>query len=175
MNTAGLPRPIGVLFVCQGNICRSPCALGIFSALLQKEQLAHRIDADSCGTASAHLGRAPDARAIHAARRRGYDISAFRSRQIQARDYLQYSFIVAMDRMNLLTLQAWAPKDFQGQLGLLMQYSAGSQDSPQIVDPYQESAAAFEAMVNRLELGVAGLLHHLCQLYALPRSGGATP
>src|SRR6266496_5754626 len=105
-----------VLFVCLGNICRSPTAHGVFQKLVDSENLSEHIIVDSCGTGSFHIGEKPDPRTIKAAAKRDYDLSVLRARQFNVDDFNRFDYILAMDRMNLGNLKAMAPKHYTGHL-----------------------------------------------------------
>ncbi|WP_375182826.1 low molecular weight protein-tyrosine-phosphatase, partial [Marinobacter sp.] len=96
-----MTEPVRVLFVCLGNICRSPSAEGVFRDLVSRSGLQERIEIDSCGTGDWHLGKAPDARATQAARKRGIDISDLRARQFAIEDLAGFDYVLVMDRQNL--------------------------------------------------------------------------
>ena len=150
-------RKTGVLFVCLGNICRSPLAQGVLEQRLAQTADAGRFLVDSCGTAAFNVGKEPDPRAIAVAERRGYAIAAQRARQISDEDFRNFRHIVAMDNSNLLTLRGWAPADFSGELRLLMQFAPDSGNT-QLADPYYEGAEAFDATLSAIETAVDGLL-----------------
>ena len=150
----------GVLFVCLGNICRSPLAQGVLEHRLARTIGAGQFLVDSCGTAAFNAGKAPDPRAVAAAERRGYAIATQRARQIHDEDFRSFRHIVAMDNSNLLTLRGWAPEGFSGELRLLMQYAPGS-GNYELADPYYAGADAFDTTLNAIETGVEGLLHVL--------------
>jgi protein-tyrosine phosphatase len=152
---------IGVLFVCLGNICRSPSAQAVLEDRLERLGLAGRFDVDSCGTAAFNVGKQPDPRAIAAAERRGYRIAHQRARQIDDTDFARFRYIVAMDRSNLHTLQGWATPDFGGEIRLLMHFGAGRREA-EIADPYYGAAEAFDVALDAIEYGVDGLLDYLC-------------
>ena len=109
-----------VLFVCLGNICRSPTAEVVFRAAAARAGLAHRIEIDSAGTGDWHVGNPPDYRATAHAARRGYDLRALRGRQVCADDFRRYDWILAMDQSVLEELEALRPPDFAGHLGLFL-------------------------------------------------------
>lgn len=153
-------RKTGVLFVCLGNICRSPLAQGVLEQRLAQTADAGRFLVDSCGTAAFNVGKEPDPRAIAVAERRGYAIAAQRARQISDEDFRNFRHIVAMDNSNLLTLRGWAPADFSGELRLLMQYAPGSGNC-ELADPYYSGADAFDSTLSAIETAVEGLLHML--------------
>lgn len=152
----------GVLFVCLGNICRSPLAQGVLEHRLARTGDTGRFLVDSCGTAAFNVGKAPDPRAIAAAERCGYAIAAQRARQIHDEDFRKFRHIVAMDRSNLLTLRGWAPENFSGELRLLMQYAPGS-GNYELADPYYSEADAFDTTLRAIEPAVEGLLRMLLQ------------
>src|SRR5512144_1326513 len=105
---------LSVLFVCMGNICRSPTIEAVFRAALEQQRLDDRIHVDSAGTGSWHVGSPPDPRAIQAASKRGYDLTALRARQVVVADFSRYGWILAMDETNLRALEAMRPVDFAG-------------------------------------------------------------
>src|SRR6516164_1535465 len=111
-----------VLFVCLGNICRSPTAEGVFRAAADRAGLGRRIHADSAGIGDWHIGSPPDPRAIKAAKRRGYDLSAIRGRRVKAADFARFGWILAMDESNLKALDAMKPAEYDGRLGLLLDF-----------------------------------------------------
>src|SRR5215468_11619033 len=111
---------IGVLFVCMGNICRSPSAEGVFRAVAKREGWLRKLRIDSAGTHDYHIGEPPDARAIASAQRRGYDIAKLRARQVESRDFARFGWILAMDSNNLHRLIEMRPKEFDGHVGLLL-------------------------------------------------------
>ena len=156
---------LGILFVCLGNICRSPTAQGIAEQRLQQHHWQHRVHVDSCGTAAFNLGKAPDDRAISACKNRGYDIGQQRARQIEPADYQRFDFLLVMDRVNLASVQAWAPKHFSGEIGLLMQYSSRGGNS-QLADPFYAEAGKFDGMIASLETAIDGLLEKLASIHA---------
>ncbi|QIB67367.1 low molecular weight protein-tyrosine-phosphatase [Kineobactrum salinum] len=154
------PKPVRVLFVCLGNICRSPTAHGVFQALLERERIAHRISVDSCGTAAWHTGKAPDPRSTAAARTRGYDLSVLRARQLQWHDFFEFDYMLAMDSQNLEEIRRQAPLDYAGHIGLLLDFAdAGSgRDVP---DPYHGGGAGFEHVLDLVEAACEGLLREI--------------
>ena len=162
-------QPPGVLFVCLGNICRSPSAQGVLEQQLRQRDWQSLLRVDSCGTADFHSGRPPDSRAVATAKRKGYDISAQRARQIEPADYHRYQYLLAMDRMNLLNLQAWAPRDFDGEIALLMNYDK-RRGATQVDDPYYGGAEQFDRMFTILERVIPQFLAYLDDRHGLSRS-----
>lgn len=152
-----------VLFVCLGNICRSPTAHGVFEKRVQEAGLADMILVDSAATAAFHVGNPPDPRTVRAAAARGYDLGAQRSRQVSKEDFQQFDFILPMDRINLLNLRAIQPKDFSGHLGLFMDYSQQRQYT-QVPDPYNDGVESFELVLDLVEDAAVGLLQHIVSM-----------
>ena len=158
-----------ILFVCLGNICRSPTAEGVFRTLAARQGTHPITLIDSAGTADYHVGDPPDARTRAAAQQRGYDLSDLRARAVQPEDFHEFDFILAMDRANLETLQAMAPGQSRARLALLLDFApqAGTVEVP---DPYYGQAADFERVLDLVEQGATGLLAHLRE-QALKPSG----
>jgi protein-tyrosine phosphatase len=152
-----IPATTRVLFVCLGNICRSPTAEGVFSSLVERSGLADSIAVDSCGTSDWHVGGAPDPRTITAAGARGYDLRQLRARQVQRSDFERFDFILAMDRSNLSQLQTLCPQRYTGHLGLFLPF-APEQALIDVPDPYHGGADAFEQVLDLIEAASAGLL-----------------
>jgi protein-tyrosine phosphatase len=145
-----VPEPIDdfkILFVCLGNICRSPTFEGVFRDLAQREAPQLRVLADSAGTADYHIGSPPDERSQRAAARRGIDLSGLRARQVSVADFARFDLILAMDRDNLRYLEAIAPRGARAQLALALRYApdAGRLDVP---DPYYGGDAGFEEVLD---------------------------
>lgn len=151
---------VSVLFVCLGNICRSPTADGVFGKLVDDLQLSHRIRVDSAGTAGWHQGRQPDPRTISTARQRGYDLSVLRARQLIEQDFDEFDYILAMDNQNLKDIQALTPAHFTGHAGLFLEFSSQSKYS-EVPDPYYGEAADFSLVVDLVEDAAKGLLQHI--------------
>jgi len=147
----GIEHRIGVLFVCLGNICRSPMAEGAFRAAAQARGFSCLID--SAGTASYHIGSQPDPRAIAVASNRGIDIAGQAARQIDRDDFFRFTHIIAMDRANLESLRARTPRDATAKLAMLMDSVEGRRGEP-VADPYYGDTASFEAAWNVINLGV---------------------
>lgn len=150
-----------VLFVCLGNICRSPTAHGVFQKRVDEAGLNHCIEIDSAGTGDWHIGHPPDRRMTAAAARREIDLSALRARQVAVDDFHDFDLILAMDRRNLADLQAIKPLHCRAELGLFLDYAA----SPltEVPDPYYGAAEGFETVLDLVEDGAQGLLASLMQ------------
>lgn len=163
MNAA---QPVNVLFVCLGNICRSPTAHGVFESLVASHGLTHAIRVDSCGTGDWHVGHAPDRRAAAEARRRGYALDHLRARQVEPADFDRFHYILAMDRMNLADLEAMRPPRFGGHLGLFLAFAprAGVAEVP---DPYYGGYDGFSRVLDLVEAASIGLLEEICRAHSL--------
>jgi len=149
-----------VLFVCLGNICRSPTAEGVFRVALERAGLADRVLTDSAGLGDWHIGAPPDRRAIQAARRRGYDLTALRGRQVEPADFTRFDWILGMDDANLRGLTAMKPPDFEGHLGLLLEFAPQMQ-LREIPDPYYGGPEGFDRVLDLVEAAAAGLVARL--------------
>lgn len=145
-----------VLFVCMGNICRSPTAEGVFRHHVQLAGLQDRIQIDSAGTDDWHVGKSPDSRTRQAARRRGYDLDTLRARQVEVEDFRRFDLILTMDHDNLARLQALRPADATAELDLfLRRYGVAGDVVP---DPYYGGADGFEQVLDLIEQGSQALL-----------------
>lgn len=151
---------ISVLFVCLGNICRSPTAEGIFRATCQQRELSGQFRIDSAGTAEWHVGKPPDTRALRAARGRGVDLSMLRARQVEAGDFENFDFILAMDESNIEDLSALRPQGSSAHLHRFLEFnkSANSLDVP---DPYYGGDDGFELVLDLITQASEGFLDHL--------------
>lgn len=151
---------IRVLFVCMGNICRSPTAEGVFKHQVAQAGLAELIASDSAGTHDYHIGDPPDPRAQNAAGRRGYDLSPLRGRQVGLRDFADFDYVLAMDDYNLRALERLCPSQHRHKLKLFMEFSAGA-GMREVPDPYGGGPDGFELVLDMVEQAAQGLLHHL--------------
>ena len=149
-----------VLFVCLGNICRSPTAEGVFRNLLADQQLADRIEVDSAGTHAYHVGQPPDPRAQAAAARRGIDISALRGRQADPSDLHEFDYVVAMDRQNQEALLAISTAETRSKVRLFMEFTDRYPDT-EVPDPYYGGGSGFDQVIDMIEAASLGLLQEL--------------
>ena len=148
-----------VLFVCLGNICRSPTAEAVLRHKLREAGLEGRIEVDSAGTGDWHIGKAPDAHTLSAARRRGYDLSALRGRQVAVDDFARFDLILAMDSSNLSHLQRLRPGAAVAEMDLfLLRYQAPLDDVP---DPYYGGEEGFEQVLDLIEQASDALILEL--------------
>jgi protein-tyrosine phosphatase len=149
-----------ILFVCLGNICRSPSAEAVFRAIAAREAPELELEVDSAGTAGYHIGDAPDERSQAAARRRGYDMAPLRARVIEAADFERFDLILAMDTNNLEVLRRRAPTGYRERVRLFLEFApdCGLDEVP---DPYYGGPTGFEQVLDLVEEASRGLLSHL--------------
>lgn len=160
-------QPIRVLFVCLGNICRSPLAECLFQATVRDAGLGHRFEIDSAGTSSYHEGEPPDSRAVAVANRRGLELTG-RARQIRAGDLERFDYILVMDAANLAAVERLARSASPaGAVHLLGEFDPESGDDLDVPDPYFGGAEGFERVHNMVERACRGLLEHIRQERAL--------
>ncbi|WP_067867445.1 low molecular weight protein-tyrosine-phosphatase [Neptuniibacter marinus] len=148
-----------VLFVCLGNICRSPTADGVFKKLVSTQRLHNKIYVDSAGTAAYHIGNPPDSRSIAAAKQRGYDLSSLRARQVISADFEEFDYVLAMDNENLSNLKSICPESAKAYVGLFLDFTALPVD--EVPDPYYGGEGGFEHVLDLVESASAGLLQHI--------------
>lgn len=154
-----------VLFVCLGNICRSPTAHGVFEARVRQAGLAHLVQVDSAGTHGYHIGAPPDARSQQHALRRGYDLSGQRGRQLTAADFDQFDLVLAMDWDNLALAEQLCPPQHRRKLRRFAEFFQRF-DHTVVPDPYAGGPAGFELVLDLVEDGSEGLLRHVQQQLA---------
>ncbi len=146
-----------VLFICLGNICRSPTAQAIFEKKIVGHGLEDLFKIDSCGTGSWHIGKMPDLRAIEAATKRGYSLNHIRARKMLIKDFDDFDYFVAMDRENLKEIERLRPENFCGNVALFSSFIKNSKlvDVP---DPYYGGERGFDEVIDMIELGASGIL-----------------
>ena len=149
-----------VLFVCMGNICRSPSVEGVFRGIVSRELPDLHIEIDSAGTHDYHVGEPPDPRAQRAAQRRGIDLSGLRARRVTADDFERFDLVVAMDPLNVVVLEELCPPEQRSRIRLLLEFApeAGRSDVP---DPYYGGSNGFEYVLDLAEQASRGLVVHL--------------
>jgi protein-tyrosine phosphatase len=150
---------VKVLFVCMGNICRSPTAQGVFRKLVGEAGLTEEIHIDSAGTHAYHIGEPPDPRAQETALRRGIDLSDLRARRAAPTDFDEYHYVLAMDQENYHALSDLCPpgRGLERRLSLLMDYAPQAR-LREVPDPYYGAAGGFEAVFDMVEEAARGLL-----------------
>ncbi len=151
---------IKVLFVCMGNICRSPSAEGVFRKLVEEQQLSSRIEIDSAGTHAYHVGEAPDSRAQATAKSRDIDLSNLRGRRFITEDFIEFDYILAMDKSNYRDMQSLDPGDGKAQLSLFLDF-ASRHSEKEVPDPYYGGNQGFERVFTMIEDASEGLLDHI--------------
>lgn len=152
--------PHKILFVCTGNICRSPTAEGVARGLAQKLGLDEAFEFDSAGTHGYHVGEPPDPRSIAAARRRGYDLASLRARRVTEFDFIRFDRVLAMGPDHLETLQRACPPQHRNKLGLLLDFSERF-DLTEVPDPYYGGAEGFEHVLDLVEDAARQLIRQL--------------
>lgn len=150
---------ISILFVCMGNICRSPTAEGVFRKFVEDADLADEIRVDSAGTHAYHVGQSPDRRAQAAAERRGYSLAKIRARRVAELDYSEFEYIVAMDEHNLAILKDMQPPESNTSIKLFLDFLDGWET--EVPDPYYGGAAGFERVLDLVEDASRALLQHI--------------
>ena len=151
--------PTRVLFVCMGNICRSPTAEGVFRHLAEQAGLAGQLEIDSAGTHAYHAGEPPDHRARAAAERRGMSLDGIVARRVSEEDFERFDYLIAMDEDNLERLRAEAPAHHHDKLRLFLEF--GSSGEREVPDPYYGGSAGFERVLDLVEEASRGLLETL--------------
>ena len=154
--------PTSVLFVCMGNICRSPTAEGVFRHLAEQAGVAGQLQIDSAGTHAYHAGEPPDHRARAAAERRGMSLEGIVARRVTEDDFERFDYIVAMDEDNLERLRAEAPVHYHDKIRLFLEF--GSSDEREVPDPYYGGSAGFERVLDLVEEASRGLLETLSRI-----------
>jgi protein-tyrosine phosphatase len=151
-----------VLFVCMGNICRSPTAHGVFEQVVRDAGLADRIQIESAGTHAYHVGESPDPRSSQAARRRGFDLGHIRAQKVSSADFEEYDYILAMDRDNYRNLEERCPPQHIQKIQLFLEF-APHLNEVEVPDPYYGGVHGFERVLDMIEAASEGLLVHIQQ------------
>ena len=157
---------VRVLFVCMGNICRSPSAEGVFLSLVEREGLVERIQIDSAGTHAYHVGEPPDSRAQSAALQRGIDISGQRARKVCREDFEHFDYVLPMDLSNYEILESIRPA---GSRAVLRRFLDFAPDLPEedVPDPYYGGPRGFARVLDLIEVAAEGLLREIRQRHGL--------
>ena len=148
---------IKVLFICMGNICRSPLAHGLFEHRVEKTGLADRITIDSAGTHAYHVGNLPDPRSQQTAQSHGIDLSSQRARQVVVSDFEHFDYVLAMDKDNYSLLSAQCPDEHQYKLKLFLEF-ASQLDETEVPDPYYGGDSGFEQVYQLIDVAADGLM-----------------
>ncbi len=146
--------------VCMGNICRSPTAEGVFRHMAEAAGVLDNLLIDSAGTHDYHVGKEPDPRAQEAARRRGYDLSDLRARQVFDRDFSEFDYILAMDKENLASLQRRCPPEHRHKVRLYLSFSSRFANE-EVPDPYYGGRQGFDQVLDMVEDAARGLLDEI--------------
>ena len=154
-----IKKKTSILFVCMGNICRSPTAEGVFRHFVNEAGQADRIETDSAGTHAYHVGEPPDRRAYAAAERRGISLSEIHARRVTDDDFERFDYIIAMDEDNQMRLQDQAPDEHRSKVQLFLSFASVSET--EVPDPYYGGAAGFERVLDLVEEASRGLLETL--------------
>lgn len=158
--------PISVLFVCMGNICRSPTAHGVFEELVKNNSLVDKIHVDSAGTIGYHAGSAPDPRTMQTAKQRGVDISHQRSRQVTGTDFFTFDHIIAMDGDNYRNLLAMADSEHHPKVRLLLDFHP-DESMVEVPDPYYGGPRGFDVVYDMVEVACKHFLSHLRTMHRI--------
>ena len=153
-------KKVSVLFVCMGNICRSPTAEGVFRHLVRQEELEHLIQSDSAGTHAYHVGNPPDTRAQATAETRGIELHDLRARRVSAKDFELFDYVLAMARENYEILSDICPQGYESRLRLFMEF-APQLNIPEVPDPYYGGTSGFERVFDMVEEASQGLLEDI--------------
>ena len=151
---------VSVLFVCMGNICRSPTAEGVFRHKVANAGLQDQVHIDSAGTIAYHVGHPPDPRAQKAAQKRGIDLSSQRARKVTSRDFEAFDFVIAMDSDNHYELEMICPEGHEDRLHMFLKFAQHSSEID-VPDPYYGGGRGFETVLDLIEDASEGLLQHL--------------
>jgi len=153
---------VKVLFVCMGNICRSPTAEGVFRHVVEEAGLSHLIEIDSAGTHAYHIGEQPDRRSQAAALRRGFDLSSQQARKVIKQDFDEYHYVLAMDDDNYANLSALCSAEHGHKLALFLKHGENISET-EVPDPYYGGENGFEHVLDLIEDASQGLLMHIRQ------------
>ncbi len=156
---------IKVIFVCMGNICRSPTAHGIFQTLVDEAKLSDIIEVESAGTHNYHIGNPPDLRSQDTARNNGIDLSGLRARRFLSQDFDDFDYLIGMDKNNLVDMLSIKPEHYTAKVGLMLEYSDKYQQV-EVPDPYFGNDG-FDLVFDMVSDASAGLLRHIREKYTV--------
>lgn len=159
-------KTVKVLFVCMGNICRSPTAQGVFERLVAEADLSAQVSTDSAGTYAYHVGEPPDKRATEAALRRGVDLSSQRARRVSPEDFEVFDYVLAMDSSNHEDMLEICQPEHASKIRLFLEFAPGL-GIDEVPDPYYGGATGFERVLDMIEEAAAGLLADIRQQHRL--------
>ena len=154
---ASREKKTAVLFVCMGNICRSPTAEGVFRHVVKEAGLDDQFEIDSAGTHAYHVGEPPDRRAMAASERRGISLADISARRVHENDFDKFDYIIAMDEENQRRLLDLAPADYPGKIQLFLDFASG--EEMEVPDPYYGGSAGFERVLDLIEAASQGFLN----------------
>jgi len=153
-------QKVSVVFVCMGNICRSPTAEGVFRHVVKQRNMQDVISIDSAGTHAYHIGESPDSRSQATAKSRGVDLSAQRARKVEENDFERFDYVIAMDRSNYENLKQLATPEQQEKLHLFMDFT-NDWDNAEVPDPYYGGGDGFTNVFDMVQSASEGLLDHI--------------
>lgn len=149
-----------VLFVCMGNICRSPTAQGALVKVLREQLPELAVEVDSAGTHAYHVGEPPDPRAQEAAARRGIELGDMRARRVEPADFERFDLVLAMDKLNKAILEDMAPLELKSRVRLFLEF-APAREHDEVPDPYYGDGNGFELVLDLVESAAGGLVEHI--------------
>jgi protein-tyrosine phosphatase len=155
-----MKEKVRVLFVCMGNICRSPTAHGVFRSMVNEAGLDHLIEIDSAGTHAYHVGNSPDRRAMATAASRGIDLSDLEARRVESEDFASFDYVIAMDQDNFLSLSEICPDEHIAKIQLFMDF-APQMRTREVPDPYYGGKAGFERVFDLVDAASRALLEDI--------------
>lgn len=161
-----MSKKVSVLFVCLGNICRSPTAHGVFRQLVKEAELEDQIDIDSAGTAAYHVGKQADTRSMQVAHGRGIDMTDLRARQVDMGDFYQFDYILAMDDSNYHNLLALSLPEHKEKIQMFLDYTQAYEET-EVPDPYYGGSQGFNHVFDLVQSASEGLLAHIKQQHNL--------
>lgn len=161
-----------ILFVCTGNICRSPTADGVLRKMLWDRGLDSQVEVDSAGLTAYHVGEKPDRRSQRTAKKRGYDLSFIRARKFERGDFQEFDLVLAMDRGHLQSMKATKPENCRARLCMFLDFASSLQESD-VPDPYYGGEDGFEHVLDLVEAGSEGIIEFLKKEGLVPNGSGS--